>query len=194
MAVKTRSNRPVANGDWSGTSPGSSASRSTAGSTTRGGGRAVASKGPAGLALIGFLALLAGAWGGIVPYLGPAFGYTLVTGTPSFTWTLEHTLLYFIPGVVAIVAAFSLLGLSRSRSLSGLFGAGTAGLLLVACGAWFVLGVIAWPILYSTPSLSAGVGPTSLFINLLGYNLGIGAVLVLLGGMALGVARAGRRL
>ncbi len=129
-----------------------------------------------------------------MPYLGPSFGYRLVSGTPSFTWTLEHALLYFIPGVVAIVAALSLLGLTRSKSLFGLFGAGTSGLLLVACGAWLVLGVIAWPILYSTPSVTANVTPTSLFINLLGYNLGIGAMLVLLGGMALGVARGGRRI
>ncbi|MGH9072159.1 MAG: hypothetical protein ACRDX8_13585, partial [Acidimicrobiales bacterium] len=133
MAVKTRSNRPVVNGDWSGGSPGSSASRSTSRSTPRGGGRAGASSARGGLVFVGFLALLAGAWGGIVPYLGPSFGYRIVIGAPSFTWTLEHALLYFAPGVVAILAALSLMGLSKSG-----FSVGTSGLLLVACGAWLV--------------------------------------------------------
>ncbi|MGH9072208.1 MAG: hypothetical protein ACRDX8_13845, partial [Acidimicrobiales bacterium] len=105
----------------------------------------------------------------------------------SFTWTLEHALLYFAPGVVAILAALSLMGLSKSG-----FSVGTSGLLLVACGAWLVLGVIAWPILYTTPSISTNVSSSTLFVNLLGYNLGIGAVLVLLGGVALGAARGGR--
>lgn len=190
MAVKTRSNRPVVNGDWSGGS--SATSRSTSRSTSRAGGGRAAPSAPGGLLLIGFLALLDGAWGGIVPYLGPTFGYSS-NGVSSFSWTTQHSLLYLIPGAVAVFCAFCLFTLTMSKSIFGLFGVGTFGLLLAACGAWFILGVVAWPILYSSPAVFTAATPTGTFVNLLGYNLGPGIILALLGGMALGVARGGRR-
>lgn len=190
MALKTRSksSKKVVNGDWS--SSASTGARGTASSATRsypaaqsGTSRTV----PAGLGLVGVLAVLDGAWGGIVPYVGPAFGYRS-NGQPSFQWTTEHVLLYLIPGVAGIVAGLMLLGFMRSR-----FGAAIAGLLAVAAGAWFVLGVVAWPLLYSSPSVFT---PTTTqaanFANLLGYNLGPGIVLAVLGGMALGAARRDR--
>ncbi len=175
MAIKTRSSGRVANADWSGTSP------STGASTAKGGQVARRSAG-VGLAVIGVLAILDGAWGGIVPYLGPTFGYSS-NGIASFQWTLMHALLYLVPGAVAVFAGFCLLTLRGSGALFGL--------LLAACGAWFILGVVVWPILHEP-----GVGvftsapPTANFINLLGYNLGPGIVLALLGGMSL---TAGRR-
>lgn len=142
---------------------------------------------PAGLGLVGLLAVLDGAWGAIVPYVGPAFGYRS-NGMASFQWTVEHGVLYLIPGVAGLVAGLMLLGLMRSRS-----GAAAAGLLAVASGAWFILGVVVWPILYSSPSVfTAAPTPTVNFVNLLGYNLGPGIVLAVLGGIALGAARRDR--
>jgi hypothetical protein len=178
MATRTRSSGRVTNADWSGTAAGSGTSKTRA-------GKAAKRSAGAGLAVIGVLAILIGAWGGIVPYLGPTFGYSS-NGIASFHWSLMHALLYLVPGAVAVFAGFCLLTLRGSGALFGL--------LLAACGAWFILGVVAWPILhepgvavFTTPATSPA---TNNFINLLGYNLGPGIVLALLGGMAL---TAGRR-
>lgn len=172
MAIRTRSTPRVTHGDWSNTSPG-------AGPSTTGPVPAKQSSG-AGLAVIGLLAILDGAWGGIVPYLGPSFGYSS-NGSGSFQWTLLHGLLYLLPGAAAVVAGFGL--------LSGLRGLGKAmGLLLVLCGAWFVVGVIAWPTLYST-AVFTSAPPDTNFVNILGYNVGPGLILAVLGGIALGAGR-----
>ncbi|MGH9069750.1 MAG: hypothetical protein ACRDX8_00960 [Acidimicrobiales bacterium] len=168
MAIKTRSRArtKVVGADWSGTAPRPAAA---------GAGTVRATSAGAGLALIGVLAVLEGAWGGIVPYVGPAFGFSS-NGIGSFTWTLQHALIYLIPGAVALVAGLYLLALRRSSTF--------IGLLLAACGAWFILAVPVWPILYSSPTVFTVATPTNGFINLLGYNLGPGIVLALLGGMA----------
>lgn len=170
MAIKTRSSGRVSNGDWSATSAGSggSAARTTPASKKAAG---------LGLALIGLLAILDGAWGGIVPYLGPTFGYSS-NGLGSFEWTTMHSLLYLVPGAVAVFAGSCLLTLRRNSSLFGL--------LLALCGAWLVVGVIAWPTLYSGLTVFTSAPPDTLFVNILGYNLGPGVILAVLGGMALG--------
>ena len=47
---------------------------------------------PLSLILGGFLALLLSAWAGIVPFVGPSFGFS-ADGTASWTWNLVHGLL-----------------------------------------------------------------------------------------------------
>ncbi len=63
---------------------------------------AVKVKGGGTLALVGLLTVLVGAWAGIVPYIGPTFGFG-ATGTPAWTWSLLHTLLWLAPGAVAVL-------------------------------------------------------------------------------------------
>ena len=46
---------------------------------------------PLSLILGGFLALLLSAWAGIVPFIGPSFGFS-ADGTASWTWNLVHGL------------------------------------------------------------------------------------------------------
>lgn len=192
MVIKARSatSERASSGEWprSG-APGASPSG------TRAPGSGVAAMGrsgsvrtvPAGLGLVGLLAVLDGAWGAIVPYVGPTFGYRS-NGVGSFQWTVEHGVLYLIPGIAGLVAGLMLLGFMRSRS-----GAAAAGVLAVASGAWFILGVVVWPILYSSPSVfTAAPTPAANFANLLGYNLGPGIILAVLGGIALGAARRDR--
>ena len=61
-----------------------------------------------GLGLIGFVVLLLGAWGGIVPYVGPTFGFRKGAGA-SWQWTTSHSLLWLAPGAAAFLAGLVLL-------------------------------------------------------------------------------------
>lgn len=146
----------------------------------------------AGLVLLGLATALTGAWGGIVAYVGPTFGYS-ANATGSWAWTWQHSLLYLIPGAVAVAAGLWLWAMAaRSRAGSGRLGTGAAGVIVVACGAWFVLGPLVWAMFYTT----AVFGPASAtdnFVNQLGYNLGPGVVLAALGGAALAAGSARRR-
>jgi hypothetical protein len=146
----------------------------------------------AGLAVLGLLTIAIGAWGGIVAYLGPSFGYD-ASSSGSWYWDWQHSLLYLIPGAVAVVTGLWMWALAaRTHAGSGRFGAGLAGLLLLAAGAWFVLGPVVWTLFYSTPVFGPA-SPMNNFLHQLGYNLGPGLILVALGGMTLSHAAIRRR-
>lgn len=140
---------------------------------------------PAGYGTIGILAVLLGAWGGIVPYVGPVFGYSS-NGAGSWVWSLQHAVLYLIPGAAALFAGLLLLGMvPRSWLGRGRLGGSFAGWLLILCGAWFVLGPFAWPILHAGSPVFATTSPANMFAHEVGYNLGTGLLLAVLGAMAL---------
>ncbi len=139
-----------------------------------------------GLGMVGLLILLAGAWAGIVPYVGPTFGYSS-HGQPSWQWNLQHSLLYLIPGAVAVVAGLLIIAAAgRVARGHSRIGSGVVGVIVTACGAWLVLGPVVWPLFYSSPVFTSGSAWDN-FIYQLGYNLGPGLVLVLLSGIAMGV-------
>jgi hypothetical protein len=144
------------------------------------------------LGVVGSLAALIGAWGGIVAYLGPTFGYQS-NGAGSWYWDWQHALLYLIPGAVTVLMGLWLWALAgRTRVGSGRFGAGLAAVVLVAAGAWFVLGPVVWPIFYSTPVFGPASATTN-FLNQLGYNLGPGFIIGALGGITLAHSAIQRR-
>ncbi len=128
--------------------------------------------------MAGVLACAFGAWGGIVPFVGPIFGFS-ADGTPSWTWNLAHTILWLIPGAVAFVGGLAII--ARGRSVLGRHvGLAVAGALVAIAGAWFVVGPLAWPVLKSASVFS----PTSAlraFEYWIGYSLGPGGILIALG-------------
>ncbi|HEX9547922.1 MAG TPA: hypothetical protein VF942_11315 [Acidimicrobiales bacterium] len=136
---------------------------------------------PSGLGLVGLSAILTATWGGIVPFVGPEFGFR-ATADGSWHWSLAHALLYVAPGAVGVVAGLLILSgmLRDGRGLTGL-----AGLALFACGAWFVMGPAVWPIFYAGPVFSRATSDTAAFVNQVGYNLGPGVLLATFAGMAL---------
>ena len=79
------------------------------------------------LGVAGLLVVLLGAWGGIVPFLGPTFGYS-ADGTGSWYWDLAHAILSLVPGVAACLAGLLImrgggtkifhLAVARSREFS----------------------------------------------------------------------------
>lgn len=136
---------------------------------------------PRGLALIGLLTVLDGAWGAAVPFIGPLFGYRS-HGQAAWQWSSLHGLLYLAPGAVAVL--FGLVILTRARSVTR-GPVGFAGLMVAACGAWFVVGPALWPTFGTGPVFTPASTAMDNFVHQVGYNLGVGVVLAMLGGMAL---------
>jgi hypothetical protein len=134
------------------------------------------------LAMAGLLTLLLGAWGGIVPFVGPLFGFS-GDGSGSWRWSLAHALLSLAPGAVT-VAAGALVMLS-GRALYRPGGLKMGGLLAAVCGAWFVVGPVAWPVLEHT-SFFVGASPIHELAYWVGYALGPGTLLAALGAFVLG--------
>ena len=84
-------------------------------------------------AFSGFLLILLGLWGALIPFVGPYFHYAY---TPDKAWTYNTGRLWLelLPGAAVFLGGF-LLMVARGRH-TALFGA----LLAAAAGAWFTLG------------------------------------------------------
>jgi len=138
--------------------------------------------------LVGLVAVLISAWGGIIPFFGPTFSYS-ADGSGSWHWNLAHTVLAFSPAIVGILAG--LLILTRAPGTvqrSSRFGLGLSGLSALAAGAWFVVGPWAWPLTFGSSSYLIAATPLRILANLLGYSFGPGLILVGCGAFALGWA------
>jgi hypothetical protein len=147
---------------------------------------------PAGLRLAGLLTLLLGAWAGIVPFVGPSFGYS-ADGAGSWHWSLSHALLWLAPGAASCLTGLVMMGIiPLAMGSRGRVGSGFAGLLTIASGAWLVVGALAWPILESPRTVFALASPFREFTYQIGYSLGPGVILSILGAFALGWAMRGQ--
>jgi hypothetical protein len=134
-----------------------------------------------GLGLVGLLAVLTSVWGGIVPYVGPIFGYS-GDGSSSWYWNTPHAVLALIPGALGMFLGFVVLAEARGvRVGRGRITLASAGTLLMVVGAWFAIGPIAWPVLASTgPYFVSGTHLRVLAYEI-GYSIGTGIVLVVCG-------------
>jgi hypothetical protein len=136
------------------------------------------------LALIAIPMALLGAWGGIVPYAGPDFGYPLPAGTHpgAWQWTASHWQLYLVAGAATVAGA--LLLLAGRRPLTSL-----GGVLGLIGGSWFVLGPVFAPeFLTNFRFASGGASSWMSVLTPLGYNDGTGVLIAIFSGLALGLA------
>ena len=140
------------------------------------------------LFMVGLVAVLISAWGGIIPFFGPTFGYS-ADGSGSWHWNLAHTVLAFSPAIVGIFAGLLILARAPGTvQRSSRFGLGSAGLLALAAGGWFVVGPWAWQLTLGSSSYLVPATPLRTLANLLGYSFGPGLILVACGAFALGWA------
>lgn len=140
---------------------------------------------------LGFVILILGAWGAVLPFAGPSFGYPMPPGShmPAWLWTASHAELHVAAGGAAFIGgALLLAGANRRLARIG-------GWIALLGGTWFVLGPI-----FSPAFLGGGggflSGPTSTFMRVvtpLGYHYGTGLVIVLLSALSLGVIARTRR-
>ena len=139
--------------------------------------------------LSGVLLILLGAWGALVPFVGPYFHYAY---TPDHAWayTSGRLWLEIAPGVAAVLGGLIVL-LTRSR-LWGCCGAFLAAL----AGAWFVVGAAVTAQFVKSGSIrpglpvgtSAGAAASSLrqFLEGLGFFTATGLLIVFFAALALG--------
>jgi hypothetical protein len=145
-----------------------------------------------GLAVLGTLVVLVGAWAGIVPFVGGLIGLS-ADGSPAWSWGLTHAVLWLAPGAVAVVLGLGMLAhVPRVRRRAARFGPAWMGFVTAVCGAWLVVGVFAWPTFRTSGAVFVGATPLRQLDYLIGWSLGPGALLVLLGGCAIGLGLRGR--
>jgi hypothetical protein len=130
----------------------------------------------------GLLIVILGLWGGLVPFVGPAFGYAF-TPDATWQWTDGRLFLEVIPAAATVLGGLAMMG-SSSR-VSGSFGAWLAA----AGGAWFVVGQ--WvSTLWNGGVMQAGEPAATTdrgqVAEWLGFFLALGVVIVFLAAMALG--------
>jgi hypothetical protein len=130
----------------------------------------------------GLVVILLGIWGGLVPFVGPAFGYGF-TPDGTWQWTWGRFLLEVLPAVATILGGLAMTG--STNRISGSMGAWLAA----AGGAWFVTGQ--WfSMLWNGGLMQAGAPSASTDLGRvaewLGMFLGLGVVIVFLAATALG--------
>ena len=132
-------------------------------------------------ALSGMLLILLGAWGGLIPFIGPSFHYAYTPDT-SWTYTSGRLWLEILPAAGALVGGFIVL-VSGLRP-TALFGAWVAAI----SGAWFVLGGVFAPLWTTTAPAGVPVGSSTMtrLIEQIGFFGGLGVVMVFVAALALG--------
>jgi hypothetical protein len=132
-------------------------------------------------ALTGFLVILLGLWGALVPFFGPYFHYAFGS-YQTWHYTTERLWLNIVPGAVAVIGGLMLL--RSAHRTSGLIG----GWLAVAAGAWFAIGLpvsLLWHHAGNPIGAPMG-GHTRQAIELLGYFYGLGVLIAALSAFAMG--------
>jgi hypothetical protein len=128
----------------------------------------------------GFLLILLGAWGALVPFVGPYFDFAF-TPDQAWFWTTARGWLEVLPGAATVLGGLLLL-VSANRATAML-----GGWLTVLAGAWFVVGrALAGPL--GIGDVGAPVAATEskrVWLELT-YFYGLGALIVFFGAVALG--------
>ncbi len=145
------------------------------------------------LVTIGLFTVLFGGWAGIVPFVGPLFGYG-ATGTGAFFWDLAHALLWLVPGAASVLTGLVLATQAPGVSAGAASGRPLlVGFVTVLCGAWLVTGPFAWPVLEGAQPYMVAATPLRELSYWIGYSLGPGVILAMLGGSAMGASLMNRR-
>jgi hypothetical protein len=131
----------------------------------------------------GFILLLLGIWGGLIPFVGPYFGYEL--GSDQ-TWAMSWNRFWLdVLPAAALVLGGLMLMFTRNR-ISGILG----GWIALCGGAWFVVGptvAMLWDGAAGANPIGPPAGSNGVeVLELLGYFYALGALAIALAGMALG--------
>jgi hypothetical protein len=133
-------------------------------------------------AFSGFLLILLGLWGALIPFIGPYFNYAY---TPDKAWTYNTGRLWLelLPGAAVFLGGV-LLMVAKGRH-TALFGA----LLAAAAGAWFALGPVLSPLWNHHIPMGGSPAGTSVYMRImeqLGFYTALGVVIVFVAAAALG--------
>lgn len=128
----------------------------------------------------GFLLILLGVWGALIPFVGPYFDFAYSPDQP-WVWTDARGWLEVLPGAVTVLGGLLLLT-SRNRASATL-----GGWLAVIAGAWFVAGrAFASMLSMGEIGVPAASTPAKTVALELAFFSGLGALIVFLGALAVG--------
>jgi hypothetical protein len=140
----------------------------------------------------GVLLILLGAWGALIPFIGPYFHFAYTPDT-AWTWTWGRFFLAIVPGVATALGGLILL-ISAFRPVA-MFGAALAA----AGGAWFAVGHLLGPVWSGSTTLGSpgGIpaalnpgtpagGPLHMVAENLAFFTALGVVIVFFAALALG--------
>jgi len=128
----------------------------------------------------GFLLILLGAWGALIPFVGPYLDFAY-TPDQDWAWTAARGWLEVLPGAATGVGGVLLLT-SRNRATAMI-----GGWLAVLAGAWFVVGrALAGPLGLGDPGTPVAVTDAKRVSLELAYFSGLGAAIVFVGALVLG--------
>jgi len=133
-------------------------------------------------AFSGFLLMLLGLWGALIPFVGPYFDYAY---TPDKAWTYNTGRLWLelLPGAAVFLGGF-LLMVAKGRH-TALFGA----LLAAVAGAWFTLGTVLSPLWNHHVPMGGSPASSTVYMRImeqLGFFTALGVVIVFIAAVALG--------
>jgi len=131
--------------------------------------------------LSGLLLVLLGAWGALVPFVGPYFHYAYTPDT-AWSYTSGRLWLEILPGAGTLLGG--LIVLASAYRPAAHFGAWLAAV----SGAWFALGSIlgpTWSGIRMNPGTPVG-GTTMRAFEQIGFFTGLGVVIAGVAAMALG--------
>jgi hypothetical protein len=138
----------------------------------------------------GYLLILLGAWGALVPFIGPYFGY-YYGRDKTWLYSSDRLWLSVLPGAAAFLGGLIVLATRRTRA--------AGALLAVFGGVWFVIGAAVLAVAKpgtgpSAPGTASGAmfGPATMhLLENIGFFSGLGVSIVFFGALALG--RSGAR-
>lgn len=131
-------------------------------------------------ALIGLVLVILGAWGALIPFVGPYFHYAY-TPDHAWRWTASRGWLEVLPGAVTALGGLLVLAsASRATAVSGAW-------LAAAGGAWFAIGSSFVPIIHTgAVGTPAGSHATLRVLETIGFFPGLGVVVVFFAATASG--------
>jgi hypothetical protein len=130
----------------------------------------------------GFLLVLLGLWGALIPFIGPYFHYAYSPDT-AWTYTTARLWLEVLPGAAVFLGGVLLI-IATGRHVA-LFGA----ILAAAAGAWFTLGTILSPLWNNHVALGGSPVSSTQFMRImeqLGFYSALGLVIVFIAAAAFG--------
>jgi hypothetical protein len=133
-------------------------------------------------AVSGLLLMILGAWGALIPFIGPYFD-VVIGPDDTWNWSSDRFWLSVVPGIVAFVGGLILLQ-SAHRG-----GAGLGAWMGILAGAWFVLGPLISRLWTSDGASALGQpagGTGRQVLEVLVMYQGIGVLMAVIAAFALG--------
>lgn len=133
-------------------------------------------------AINGLLLVLLGAWGAVIPLIGPYFALAYTPDT-AWTFTGNRLVLNILPGLAVLLGGLGLMATNRRGG--GVFW----GWLAALGGAWFILGPAVSRLWNNgTPATGEPVGSSTSaqVLTEMAFHTGLGALIVFLAAVALG--------